>query len=42
MVLVNNSKKKIEIDLNVDNQIEELKKSFLTIVPNGKLTINPR
>lgn len=42
MTLINNSKKKIEIDFNVDNQIEELKKSSLSIIPTGKLTINPR
>ena len=40
--LTNNSKKKIEITFDVDDQIEDLKKQFIQIIPNTAVTINPR
>ena len=42
VTLVNNSKKKIEISFNVANQLEELKKNFISVVPSDKISINPR
>lgn len=40
--VINNSKKKIEITFDVDNQLEELKKQFIQIIPSNSITINPR
>ena len=40
--LINNSRKKIEITFDVDNQKEELQRQFIEIIPNGPLTIQPR
>lgn len=40
--MTNNSKKKIEITFDVDDQIEDLKKQFIQIIPNTAVTINPR
>lgn len=40
--LVNNSKKKIEITFDVEGQLEELKKQFISIIPSNSITINPR
>lgn len=40
--MVNNSKKKIEITLDVDDQIDHLKKNFVSIAPSGNIVINPK
>lgn len=40
--LVNQSKKKIEITFDVENQLEELKKQFIQIIPQNVISINPR
>jgi hypothetical protein len=40
--LISSSKKKIEITFDVDNQLEELKKQFIQIIPSNPITINPR
>ena len=40
--LVNHSKRKIEITFDVENQLQDLKKQFIQIIPNNPITINPR